>query len=395
MQEMNDLMREFRDKTAIVGLGATSCMKQSGVSVLNLATQAVSEAIEDAGLTPQDIDGICAYSVGDSVTPHQLASALGISELRWSSDYMGGGFSSNNCVITAAAMVNAGVCNYVVVYRALNGRSGMRIGGSGQMTGAAPRVGGAGQFGAPYGVNTAPQGFATKARVHMEKYGTTSEQLGWIAVSARYHATMNPLSQMQAPITIEDHQLSRWVVEPFHLLDCCLDSDQGCALIITTAERAKALKQRPVNILAGSVGTGPMSSHGDMWPDLSDLYGKYTSSRLYEMAGVTPQDIDAAELYDCFTSITLIQLEDFGFVKKGEAGAFVDGGQRISIGGELPVNTHGGNLSEGYRQGLGHVIEGARQLRGGMGPRQVEGAELILTTGQGGPNGAGIILRKG
>ena len=394
MQELQDLMAEFKDKTAIVGIGATECFKASGVSVLNLATQAISEAIEDAGLTPKDIDGITAYSGNDSVTPHQVASALGIPELRWSSDYMGGGFSSNNCVITAAMMVNAGVCNYAVVYRALNGRSGARIGGSGRMTAGAPRVGGSGQFGAPYGVNTPPQGFATKARVHMEKYGTTSEQLGWIAVSTRSHAVDNPLAQMRTPITLEDHQLSRWVVEPFHLLDCCLDTDQACALIVTTAERAKALKQRPAHILAASVGTGPMASHGDMWPDLTELYGKYTASRLYDMAGVTPRDIDAAELYDCFTSITLIQLEDFGFVNKGDAGPFVEGGHRITVGGELPVNTHGGNLSEGYRQGLGNPIEAVRQLRG-QGFNQVEGAELILTTGQGGPNGAAMILRRG
>jgi len=167
-------------------------------------------------------------------------------------------------------------------------------------------------------------------------------------------------------------------------------------LIITTVERAKSLKHRPVHILGAAAGTGPMSTHGDMWPDLSELYGKYTAPRVFEMAGVTPKDIDAAELYDCFTSITLIQLEDFGFVDKGEGGPFVEGGHRIRLGGELPVNTHGGNLSEAYRQGLGHVIEGARQLRHELpAERQVKNAELVLTTGQGGPNGAALILRKG
>ena len=389
-------MREYRDKTAIVGIGATPCMKQSGISVLNLATQAVKEAIEDAGLKPTDIDGICAYNGNDSVTPHQVASALGIPELKWNADYAGGGFSSNNCVLTAAAMVNMGVCNYAVVYRAQNGRSGVRIGGMAGGTAGPSRAQRPGGLNAAYGTGTAPQGFAMKARAHMEKYGTTSEQLGWIAVAHRYHASLNPLAQMREPITLEDHQMSRWVVEPFHLLDICLDTDQACAVIVTTADRAKALKHRPVNILAGAVGTGPMAYHGDMWPDLTELYGKYTAPRLFEMAGVTPKDIDACEFYDCFTSITLIQLEDYGFVNKGEGGPFVEGGHRIRLGGELPVNTHGGNLSEGYRQGLGHVVEGVRQLRHELpAERQVKNAELILTTGQGGPHGAGIILRKG
>ncbi|MFH1140556.1 MAG: hypothetical protein V1724_02545 [Chloroflexota bacterium] len=127
-------------------------------------------------------------------------------------------------------------------------------------------------------------------------------------------------------------------MEPFHILDCCLDTDQGCALIVTTVERARSLKHRPVHILAGSIDTGPMSA-GDMWPDLTELYGKYTAPRLFEMAGVTPKDIDAVEFYDCFTSIPLCQLEDFGFVKKGEGGPFVEGVQRIQLGDELPLNT--------------------------------------------------------
>ena len=390
-------MRDFRDKIAIVGIGATPGMKQSGVSVLTLATQAVKEAIDDAGLTSKDIDGIATNNGPDSVTPHQVATALGVPELKWSGVYTGGGFASNTAVLTAAAMVNMDVCNYAVVYRAQNGRSGVRIGGQGRFSGAGgpPRVRGA-AGGMLYGMATPPQGFAMKARAHMEKYGTTSEQLGWIAVTTRYHASLNPLSQMPSPITLEDHQTSRWVVEPFHLLDCCLDTDQACALIVTTAERAKSLKHRPVHILGAAAGTGPMSTHGDMWPDLTELYGKYTASRVFEMAGVTPKDIDAVELYDCFTSITLVQLEDFGFVNRGEGGPFVEGGHRIRLGGELPVNTHGGNLSEAYRQGLGHVIEGARQLRHELpAEHQVKNAELILTTGQGGPHGAALILRKG
>lgn len=391
-------MKDYRDKTAIVGIGATPCMKASGVSVLTLATRAIKEAIEDAGLNPKDIDGMCAYNGNDSVTPHQVASALGIPELKWSADYAGGGFSSNNCVLTAAAMVNMGVCNYAVVYRALNGRSGARIGGMGRFAPGSgpPRIRGA-AGGSLYGMATPPQGFAMKARAHMEKYGTTSEQFGWIAVTTRYHASLNPLSQMKELITLEDHQTSRWVVEPFHLLDICLDTDQACALIVTTAERAKSLKHRsPAHILGAAAGTGPMAYNGDMWPDLTELYGKYTAPRVFEMAGVTPKDIDAAQLYDCFTSIVLIQLEDYGFVKKGEAGPFVEGGHRIRLGGELPVNTYGGSLSEGYRQGLGQVVEGARQLFHELPEeRQVKNAELILTTGQGGPHGAAIILRKG
>ncbi|MFH1140557.1 MAG: hypothetical protein V1724_02550 [Chloroflexota bacterium] len=190
-------MREFRDKTAIVGVGTTPCMKESGVSVLNLAVQAVKEAIDDAGLKPTDIDGIGSYNGADSVTPHHVASALGIPELRWNGDYAGGGFASNTVVLTAAAMVNMGICNYAVVYRAMNGRSGVRIGGGPTSTGVRRARPGGVSLGSVYGINSAPPGFDLKARAHMEKYGTISEQFGWVAVATRYHASLNPQAQMK------------------------------------------------------------------------------------------------------------------------------------------------------------------------------------------------------
>jgi acetyl-CoA acetyltransferase len=224
----------------------------------------------------------------------------------------------------------------------------------------------------------------------MAKYGTTSMQFGAIAVASKKHGAMNERAQIREPITLEDHQLSRFIAEPFHIFDCCLETDGACALVVTSAERARDLKHPPVYISAGiggmfGDGTGDRSTPG--W----ERYGTKLAPRLFADAGVTPKDIDVAELYDCFSYMVLVTLEDFGFCEKGEGGPFVEGG-RIELGGELPVNTHGGLMSEGYMQGLGHVLSATEQLRGDAGIRQVQGAEIALTTGVTGRSA--LILRR-
>jgi acetyl-CoA acetyltransferase len=214
----------------------------------------------------------------------------------------------------------------------------------------------------------------------MELYGTTSEQLGWVAVTCRRHAQLNPQATMQAPMTIADHQASRMIVEPLHLLDCCLISDGAIVILVAGPERATDSRKPPVMLWGMGQGHTLQNLELPEWwyvPHQADAV-----SRTYRMAGVGPKDIDVAQLYDNFTISVLFWLEHAGFVAPGEAGPFVEGGERITLGGELPINTAGGNLSEAYMQGWLHIVEGVRQIRGEAGARQVD-AELCLVAGRG------------
>lgn len=386
-------MDSLKDKAAIAGIGWTPFSRNSGVSVLALALEACRRAIEDAGLSPQDIDGVACYEFGDSVPSVTVAGALGVRELNYSLDLHIGGPGTCMVVMEAAMAVATGLARYVVCYRAMNGRSGVRWGGMAPME---AYCGQEGQFMLPYGWGSAAQIIAMWCRRHMVKYGTTSQHLGAIAVTCRHHASLNPRAMMRPPITLVDHQNSPMIVEPFRLLDICLETDGACAVVVTTAERARDLHRPPVYILAGAQGAGPgasMNPWANNWPDHAECYAKYIAPRLFTQAGVTPKDIDVAEIYDCFTYSLLVQLEDFGFCPKGEGGPFVAEG-RIRLGGDIPVNTHGGLLSEGYIHGFNGVPEAVSQLRGEAGPRQVKGAELALVTGFGASMGSALILRR-
>ena len=235
---------------------------------------------------------------------------------------------------------------------------------------------------------------AIAASRHMALYGTTSKQLGEIAVACRKHASMNPDAIMRKPITIEEHQASRWIVKPLHLLDCCLISDGGVCLIVTTKDRAKDLKQ-PLVLMSGmgQAYTTQNMERDDWW---YVPHQKLALDDAYKMAGVGPKDIDVAQLYDNFTLSVLLWFEHGGFCKVGESGSFVEGG-RIQLGGELPINTAGGNHSESYMEGWLHLVEGVRQMRGACGERQVKGAEVCLVTGRGQALNCAnaTILRKG
>ncbi|MFN4099824.1 MAG: thiolase family protein, partial [Pararhodobacter sp.] len=231
-----------------------------------------------------------------------------------------------------------------------------------------------------WGMYAAAANSAIAASRHMALYGTTSRQLGEVAVACRRHASMNPNAVMREPITLDDHQASRWVVEPFHLLDCCLISDGGVCIIVSSAERARDMKQPLVTIAGmGQAYTSRTLGREDWWyvPHQKDAL-----ARAFKMARMGPGDIEVAQLYDNFTMSVLLWLEHAGFCKVGEAGAFVEGG-RIQLGGDLPVNTAGGNLSESYMEGWLHIVEGVRQMRHACGPRQVGGAEVCLVTGRG------------
>ncbi|MFF0773304.1 acetyl-CoA acetyltransferase [Nonomuraea wenchangensis] len=380
---------EFRNATAIAGVGYTPFTKNSGASTLTLACRAVLAALADAGLAADDVDGLATHRVGDSAPPTLVGPALGLTDLSWHLDQFGGGSVSHAVVGQAALAVAAGLAETVVCYRAINARSEFRMGGTGRGLPVSPEV----QYQAPYGYVAPPQQYAMYARAHMLRYGTTAEHFGTLAVTQRANAVKNPRALMRTPITLDDYLASRWIAEPFRLLDCCLETDGACAVVVTTAERARELRRPPVLISAAAWGGGQSHlSGGD--PTVTAAAG--LAPRLYAQAGLGPEDVDVAEIYDCFTYSVVVQLEDYGFCPKGEGGPYVASGA-TALGGPLPVNTHGGFLSEGYVHGVNHIAEAVSQLRGEAGDRQVPGAEVALSTAQPGyilPATSALILRR-
>lgn len=386
----------IRDKAAIVGIGETEFSRDSGRSELQLACEAIKAAVEDAGLSIEDIDGIVKYTL-DFTDENHLISSLGIPNLTYFGECGWGGGASCATVMHAAAAVVTGVARYVVCYRAMNERSGRRYGRTpgAETVMRAPNA----HFGflMPFGFSTPPAWVAMFGRRYMHEFGATSEQFGWVSVVFREHACLNPRAMFYGrPITLRDHQESRMIIEPLHLLDCCLDSDGAVAVIVTTAERAKNLKQQPAYILAAAQG---MATDGEM---MTSLYRPmisllpeawYTGQELFRVAGVTPKDIDVVQFYDAFTPLVPMQLEEYGFCGVGEGAAFCEGGDRIRVGGELPINTSGGHLSEAYIHGMNLISEGVRQIRG-TSTAQVKDAELCLVTGGLGVPTSALILRR-
>ena len=366
----------FRDRAAIAGVGYAPFSRDSGVSTLTLAVDAITAAVTDAGLDLDDVDGLATHRIGDSTPPWVVAPTLGLDDVTWYLDQFGGGSVSHAVVGQAAAACALGLADVIVCYRAINARSEFRMGATGR--GPSPIYDA--QYQAPAGYFAPPQQFAMMARAHMLKYGTTTEQFGQVAVQQRANAVLNPRALSRRPITLADHAASRWVVEPFRLLDCCLETDAACAVVVTSAERARDLRRPAVSISAAAWGGGhTFLNEGRR--DLTATGAAALAPRLYAMAGIGPADIDLAELYDCFTYSVLVQLEDYGFCAKGEGGPFVASGA-TALGGALPVNTHGGFLSEGYVHGINHLAEAVQQLRGEAGERQVPGAEVALSTSQ-------------
>lgn len=367
-------MGSLSNKVAIVGVGASPQGKLPGSTSLSLATTAFKRALDDCGLRKDEIDGLLTMpgttSPEASLNYLRLGEALGIDPAYTGSMTMGGG-TAGALVQMAAMAIDAGLATHVACVFG----DAARTGGS-----RFSRASGWGDSWGIWGMYAAAANSAVAASRHMALYGTTSRQLGEVAVACRRHASLNPDAVMRTPITIEDHQASRWVVEPFHLLDCCLISDGGVCVILTSRERARDLRKTPVLIAGmGQAYTTQNLEREDWWyvPHQKDALG-----RAFAMAGVGPADVNVAQLYDNFTMSVLLWLEHAGFCGVGEAGSFVEGG-RIQLGGELPINTAGGNLSESYMEGWLHVVEGVRQIRGECGPRQVEGAEVCLVTGRG------------
>jgi acetyl-CoA acetyltransferase len=367
----------LRDRAAVVGVGYTPFSKNSGVSTLALAQHAIADALADAGLPWGAIDGVATHRVGDSVQAAVVAEALGIDDLRWYLDQFGGGSASHSIIGAAAAAVATGIAETVVCWRAINARSGYRMGGTGRPPPDVLEF----QYQTPYGYATPPQQFAMYARSWMHRYGVTAEDLGRVAIRQRAAAVDNPRAMMRTPITMDDYLSARWIVEPFRLFDCCLETDAAVALVITTPERAADLRHPPA-LIAGAVwGSGhTLVSNGR--GDLTTSSAAKTGPRLWAMAGLGPQDVEVACLYDAFTPLVLLQLEDYGFCAKGEAAAFY-------AETSLPINTHGGHLSEGYVHGLNHAAHAVQQIRAGRA--------VALTTGQPGyvaGNTSAVLLRS-
>ena len=380
----------LKDKCAVTGVGETAYSKNSGKSVVALQMEASLKAIADAGLKPTDIDGVIPYGNLD-VVAEEFITNLGIQDLRFSATTPLGGASCVAAIQAAVSALVTGVANHVLIPIGRNGSSGERIGAR---AAALPQFRTIGEFEMPSGNIAPPQIYAHMARRHMEMYGTTSRQLAEIAVTVRSNAILNDNAVMQNPMTIEDHQNSRMISDPLRLFDCCLESDGGAAVVISTTERAKDLAHKPIYIMGVAEGHPDSPSAITQRPDITTLGTAKAAPRAFGMAGVTPKDIDVAEIYDCFTYIVMCQLEDLGFCKKGEGGDFVSNG-RIALDGELPINTHGGLLSQSHIIGMNHVCELVKQLRGTGGKAQVANAEIGLVTGYGDMgDGAVAIMRN-
>ena len=385
-------MWKLRDKYAIGGIGFTKFSKASGVTVLELATEACLKACEDAGISPDEVDGMISFNFGDSVPGMAVATAMGMENPQYVVDYDSGGNAANLITLAATAAIEAGLAKNVLCFRAMNGRSGFRLGGSRDLS--AYNVT---QYTAPFGWITYPQAMAMWCRAHMAKYGTTKEDLGSVAITFRENAMLNERAMLRTPLTMEAYLGARKIVDPLGLNDICLESDGACAVLITSANRAHDMRHKPVYIMGGAYGGG-INQGEDLfdamrWPDLSENFSKYIADDLWNSAGIGPKDIDVAEIYDCFTYTVIMVLEGLGFCKPGEGGAFAQAGE-LKRSGSLPTNTHGGLLSEAYIHGFNHVIEAVQQLRGHSGERQIKDARIALTTAGAMTCGSAMILRN-
>jgi acetyl-CoA acetyltransferase len=407
--------KHLADKYAIVGVGETAFMRGngSGRTTRAMGSQAIRAAILDAGLTPADIDGMLSYSNNDSTIGPTIAGDLGI-RLNFYMDVYGGGSSTEALVGIAIGVIEAGMCNAVAIFRSMNGFSQVRIGGTGARS-AVPVTGDM-LHNRAYGWQSAGQMFAPSFMRHMHVHGTRPEQVAMVKVIHSEHASNNPKALYKKRVTVDDVLSSRFICKPLHLLDCCVETDNACAIIVTRADRARDLRQHPVLIrsVVGRCCKPRADMHYQHGP-IERVAGYYGRNILWPNAGVGPEDIDITGSYDAFTFTTMLQLEDYGFCKKGEGGQYVSDGT-MRLGGKRPNNTSGGHLCEGYTHGIAMVIENVRQLRHDVddfcpvgpdgkrqhtydysegGCRQVKDAELTANLGWAMPGtGSAMVMRR-
>ncbi len=389
----------LRDRAAVAGIGQTEFSKGLGRSEYDMAVEAIWAACADAGISPRDIDGVVRYDI-ETTDEEQLLSVLGNPELGYFASTSWGGGASASVVVHAAAAIAAGLAETVLVFRSrARGKNsafgkGSSLGGRywERMDELLPELN---QWHVPHGLVSAFQEMAMITRRYMIDYGTTEDDFAEVAVTFREHAIRNPNAVMRDPMTIQDHHASRMIAEPLRLFDCNIETDGACAMIITSTERARDLRQPPAIIHAGAMAAG--SHH--RWT--STMYSRSrdddsaarTGRRLFERCGLGPADIDAFFCYDFFTSFVIIALEDYGFCRRGEGGSFVRDGGLFFENGNLPTNTNGGQLSEAFIHGLNNNLEAVRQIRG-TSTAQVHDAELVLVAGANtDPTGAFVLRR--
>ncbi len=381
-------------KAAIVGIGATEFSKNSGRSELQLAGEAVRAAVADAGLTPSDVDGLTTFTM-ETNSEIEVARTAGLGDLTFFSKIGYGGGAACATVQQAAMAVATGVADVVVCYRAFNERSGHRF-GSGAHRGEPTAEGIAMSWVSSFGLMTPASWVAMFAQRYMHEFGATSEDFGRVSVADRKHAATNPKAWFyEKPITLEEHQASRWIVEPLRLLDCCQETDGGQAIVVTSLERARDLPNKPAVVAGAAQGSsrGQQSMVSYYRDDIVGLPEMgLVAEQLWAQSGIGPEDVQTAVIYDHFTPFVLQQLEEFGFCKRGEAKDFIAGGA-IELGGRLPVNTHGGQLGEAYLHGMNGIAEGVRQVRGSS-VNQVPDVENVLVTAGTGVPTSGLILSE-
>jgi acetyl-CoA acetyltransferase len=389
---------DHRGRCAITGIGASDFSRASGRSALSLAVEASLAAIEDAGMRCADIDGVVRCEQ-DVVFHNDLVTALGLEHATYWGATGTGGAAPCGMIGQAVGALLSGQATAVLAYRSLNGRSGARYGRGGSAHAAVGGLGTLDEFFVPYGLAAPGQAWALIAQRHIHEFGTTSAQLGHIAVACRERANANPAAQMHGrPLTLADHQAGRVIADPLRLNDYCLETDGACAVVVTTTERALD-GPRPPAVIAGVAQSAPRGVQGGIISPaltrevLTTQPSALAAATLYERCGLGPADVDVAQLYDCFTITVLVQLEDYGFCAKGEGGPFAAGGA-LELDGALPINTAGGNLSEGYIHGMNHIVEGVRQVRGDS-CSQVPGAEVCLVTSGLPVATAAMMLTKG
>ena len=381
-------------RAAIVGLGATEFSKNSGRTEIRLAMEATLQALADAGIDPAEVDGFSSYSI-DKVPEYEIARLLGANNVKFFSQVPHGGGAACAPVLHAAMAVATGIAKTVVVYRAMNERSWYRFGNGNYGFGASPIVENV-NYGwyMPHGFHTPAAWVGMFAQRYMHAYGATSEDFGRVAVAARDFAATNPAAFFHGkPITLADHQASRWICEPLHMLDCCQESDGAVAMVITSSERARDLRQKPVVIKGAAQGLSDgqqimTSYYRDDITGLPEM--SLVARQLWQQSGLAPEDIQTAVIYDHFTPFVLPQLEAFGFAPRGEAKDFIRAGEHAR-GGRLPINTHGGQLGEAYIHGMNGIAEGVRQVRGSA-VNQVAGVHNVLVTAGTGVPTSGLIL---
>jgi acetyl-CoA acetyltransferase len=401
-------MTDAERRSIISGIGQSAVGRRLGRSGLDLTIEAALAAIADAGLTRADIDGLATYpgagggaGVGFSGPGSpEVQDALRLN-LNW---HTGGieGAAQLAAIVNAVLAVGAGLARHVLVYRTVTegseqgagGRQGIGLGGGrGGGGGGAPRMGGSMQWSIPFRAYSAANWLAMVAHRHFHTYGTTPEQMAMIALNARRNAGLNPRAVYRDPMTLDDYFASRMVTSPFRLYDCDAPVDGSTAVIVSAAEHAAGVDHPVARVEA--VGTALRGRPSwDQFDDMTTMAARDAGAQLWTRTDLKPADVDVAELYDGFSFLAMVWLEALGFCGKGESGPFVEGGHRIALGGELPLNTQGGQLSGGRLHGFGFVHEACLQLRGAAGDRQVAGAEVAAVANGGGPIAGALLLTR-